>query len=202
MKLYYSPASPYARKVRMVAFEAGLFGEIEDVIVDPFSSQSPVFKLNPLGKIPVLLSREQVPLYDSRVICSYLASLSTGNSLNPVAGPDFWMQASEEALAEGLADSCYNLVMERRRPQAEQSSASIEQWAREIDRALQHLNGYFSGDAGPVSMAQLGLAASLGYLELRLPDLLDADRYPGMTAWYRHFDQRPCMLATRPVVQP
>ena len=73
MKLYYSPASPYARKVRVVAIETRLDRNMEmvNVTVSPVVPNADVDKHNPIGKIPAL-SAKGMDLFDSPVICEYL----------------------------------------------------------------------------------------------------------------------------------
>ena len=55
MKLFYSPTSPYARKVRMLAIESGLDAQIEAITVDTANPDPALLGANPLGKIPTLL---------------------------------------------------------------------------------------------------------------------------------------------------
>src|SRR5438046_6223838 len=73
MKLYYSPASPYARKVRAVAIETGLDKKLDmvNVTLTPVAPNADVDKHNPIGKIPAL-SVKGMDLFDSPVICEYL----------------------------------------------------------------------------------------------------------------------------------
>ena len=99
MKLYYSTTSPYVRKVMVSAIELGLEGEIEKVPtrVSPVDRTSPVIADNPIGKVPTLIGREGIPLYDSRVICEYLDHLAGGGRLFP-SGRGRW-QATEPAPA-------------------------------------------------------------------------------------------------------
>jgi glutathione S-transferase len=56
MKLYYSPISPYARKVRVVAIETRLDRNMEmvNVAVSPVAPNADVVRHNPIGKIPAL----------------------------------------------------------------------------------------------------------------------------------------------------
>jgi hypothetical protein len=42
----------------------------------------------------------------------------------------------------------------------------------------------------------IALASALGYLDLRFPDLDWRGAYPGLSAWFASFDQRPSMRAT------
>ena len=81
MQLYLSPLSPYGRKVNVVLKEINQIKNIEVEInlasgtpLDPGNSP---LQYNPLGKIPVLIREDGFALYDSRVICRYLDSLTT-----------------------------------------------------------------------------------------------------------------------------
>ena len=53
MKLLSSPASPYTRKVRIVLAEKKI--ECQPVEMTPWTPDSEVPSINPLGKIPVLI---------------------------------------------------------------------------------------------------------------------------------------------------
>ena len=56
MRLYYSPSSPYARKVRVLALETKLDKKIDmiNVALTPVQPNADVDKHNPIGKIPAL----------------------------------------------------------------------------------------------------------------------------------------------------
>ena len=74
MKLYTSPTSPYARKVRVVLTEKKI--ECEFVDADPWIAETTIPQFNPLGKIPVLILDDGTELYDSRDIVEYLDTVS------------------------------------------------------------------------------------------------------------------------------
>src|SRR5690242_13052727 len=76
MKLRYSPASPYVRKVMVVALETGLAARIEKIptTVVPVTPNEALQSENPLVKVPTLLTDAGEALYDSPVICEYLDS--------------------------------------------------------------------------------------------------------------------------------
>jgi glutathione S-transferase len=54
MKLYMSPASPFARKARIIIRELDLVRLVEEIPVNPAASDE-LRKTNPLGKIPALV---------------------------------------------------------------------------------------------------------------------------------------------------
>ena len=66
MKLIGSPASPYARKVRVVMAEKKL--DYQYVIEDVWAPDSAITESNPLGKVPCLIMEAGEAVFDSRVI--------------------------------------------------------------------------------------------------------------------------------------
>jgi len=204
MKLYYSTTSPYSRKVRLVVLEKGLGVRVEELVVNPFKGDLELNALNPLGKVPVLLLDDGESLFDSPVICRYLNGLSDRHPLVPHEYRRHWLTMRWEALADGMTDAAYNLVMERRRPAAEQSPGWIGHWATEIQCVLRHMEERVSELDGDITLAQLAVATSIGYLDFRVPELLyeaqcpQVAEYPCLQAWYEKFASRPSMLATRP----
>ena len=89
MKLYYSLASPYVRKVRMAALELGVAERIDLVLTDAWSATEGLPQDNPLCKVPTLVLTDGTPLYDSPVICEYLDHLAGGGN-RPPPGPVRW----------------------------------------------------------------------------------------------------------------
>jgi glutathione S-transferase len=85
MRLWHNPASPFARKVRIVARESGLLPRIEEiaVMVSPVNPNADLAARNPLVKIPALQTDDGNVLYDSSVICEYLDSLRGGEHVIP-----------------------------------------------------------------------------------------------------------------------
>ena len=82
MKLWYSPASPFVRKVVVFAHEVGLADSIEFAIGDLWSPDCTITQENPLGKIPALVTPVGV-FAGSYLCCDYLDSLHTGTRLIP-----------------------------------------------------------------------------------------------------------------------
>jgi len=81
MKLYGSPRSPFARKVMVFAHETGLASRIEPLRTHVAMTQPnrELLRVNPLGKVPTLITDQGTVLFDSTVICEYLDSLHDGH---------------------------------------------------------------------------------------------------------------------------
>jgi len=197
MKLFYSGTSPYSRKVRLVIHEKGLTQAVTCVACNPFENTPDLEANNPLGKVPTLVLDDGSPLYDSPVICEYLDTL-TADRLLPASGMARWSVLRWQALCDGILDAAYNIVMERRRPAQAQSTDWIAQWETQIRRSLDAVHGSLGTLPERISLAQLSLGASLGYLDFRLSGLGWRHRCPALTAWYEDFSARDAMQRTQP----
>ena len=197
MKLYYSPTSPYVRKVMVLIAEAGIAGiELVPASGTPVDPGTMPVDLNPLGKIPALVTAEGRALYDSRVICEYLNDLG-GGRLIP-AGGGKWAALVDQALADGILDAAllmrYEVVL---RPAERQWPAWRETQEEKARSALGQFERQVAGwPADRLDIGVIALASALGYLDLRFPDMGWRDAYPGLAAWFAGFDQRPSMRAT------
>ena len=101
IKLYDFPRSPYCQKVRLVVAEKDLSYEKIFVDLTKNEQKSPDFlRLNPYGKVPVLLDEDEV-IYDSTVINEYLEDEYPHPPLMPE-------QSSERARARMFEDFADN----------------------------------------------------------------------------------------------
>jgi glutathione S-transferase len=201
MQLIYAAASPFARKVRVLAAETGLLDRIEllDTAVLPTTLNERVNALNPLGKIPVLLTDDDEALYDSRVICEYLDSLHQGQKLLR-SDAARWQVLRLAALADGLMDAALLARYERGvRPAELQWAAWLEGQLGKVQRALVELERHVGRLQGPLDLAQIGVACALGYLDFRFADLDWRAAHPGLADFQRAFAQRTSMQASTPV---
>ena len=69
MKLFYSPTSPYVRKVLIACELKGVPYRLDPIV--PFFGGDKFSELNPLRRIPVYID-DKVSISDSTVICEYL----------------------------------------------------------------------------------------------------------------------------------
>jgi glutathione S-transferase len=84
--LRYSPASPFVRKVVVFAHETGLADRIELVPTDVWAPDSNIFRDNPLGKVPALVSDDGT-FIGSALCCDDLETLHGGSRLIPAVPP-------------------------------------------------------------------------------------------------------------------
>jgi len=116
LKLWYSPASPFVRKVLVFAHEAGLAEGLTLAHGDVWSPQTEITRDNPLGKVPALVTPDGV-FAGSYLCCEYLDTLHAGTRLIPPAAPERWTVLQLHALADGIIEAAVATVIEQlRRP--------------------------------------------------------------------------------------
>lgn len=200
MRLLMTPTSPYARKVRMFAYEKGM--PLAEVVEPPHAPGSRVPQLNPLAKVPTLLRADGTAVFDSRVIVQYLDLLQPEPVLIPHDLEARIAVLRWEALADGVADATVLWMMEARRPPERQDPAwsarqltKIEGGLQECQRALDG-RAYFVGNS--LTLADLAVVAAAGYVVLRGAVDLEQDRFQPLRAWLAVMHQRPGVAATVP----
>ncbi|MBS0395030.1 MAG: glutathione S-transferase N-terminal domain-containing protein [Proteobacteria bacterium] len=198
MQLFHSPTSPYVRKVRVVALEKGLGERVTLVNAVPWPEPTAVAAVNPLGKVPALVTDDGLVLYDSPVICEYLDSLSPARPLLPPSGTARWRVLRLQALADGILDAAVAVVLERRRPQAERSAAAEQRALAAIRRSVAALPDELRPGASPFDLGQIAAAVALGYLEFRLGGESIGTDAPSVRDWWQDVRERPSLVATRP----
>ena len=198
MKLFYNATSPYARKVRMVLHEKGLLEKTDLQLLNPREAPEDFRSLNPLGMIPTFVTDEGASLYDSPVICSYLDELFPEPKLIPNSGQDRWTVLNAEALCDGMLDCAFSIVMELRRPIEQQSPEWLERWTNTIFYSLNNIENKLSDFQGPLTLAQINLGVTLGYISFRLNNLHWRNKHHELTEWYSEFSKRPSMSMTHP----
>ena len=196
MILRYSPASPYARKIRIAA---ELLGLSERIRIETASTVDPDDSLraqNPLGKIPTLILEDGSALYDSRVIADYLDFLSGGGRLVP-ADPEKRFAAQRlQALGDGVNDAALLIRYESAtRSAALRDPVAIALQHGKIDRALATLES--APPAGPPDIGHIAVACALGYLDLRFEGAWRS-AHPRLVAWLDDFAAKtPAYEATK-----
>src|SRR5487761_872504 len=199
MKLYFNPASPYVRKVRVTAHELELSDRIEliSITLTPVSPHDGLRSSNPVGKIPALILEDGSALYDSPVICEYLDSLAGGNRIFPAVGVARWTALRRQAIADGIMDAAVLTRYEEAvRPKELRWQAWVDGQLLKIRTALdglerQNLEGAF--DIGTIS-----IACALGYLDLRFASESWRTSRPRLAAWLNTAGKRPSLAETAP----
>jgi glutathione S-transferase len=201
MKLTFSPASPFARKVRIAAIELGLIDKIEFVptTVAPGTSNDEYSRITPLKKLPVLILDDGNVILDSYVISEYLDELAGGGKLIPTSGPARWKVKSDHSLLQGMLDSMLLCRYEKiTRPEALRWQAwSDDHWNRAW-KGMARFEAREDVLSGPLTIAQIGLVCVLGYADFRFADCGWRKAYPKLDKFHQKMLERASVKISVP----
>ena len=163
----------------------------------PADAAGNVPRLNPFGKVPVLVRDDGEVLFESTMIVDYLDE----PLLIPPAGDMRWRAQRWHALGQGLADAVVARLMETRRAAASQDPAVIRKQEAKVAAALifaeRHVPEHEFLVANQLTIADIALAVALGYVDLRYAHDWRSE-YPGLSAWFSRFARRPSFVETSP----
>jgi glutathione S-transferase len=199
MKLFGSPGSPFARKVRIVLAEKNIPHEY--IVARGSAPGSPVPQFNPLGKVPTLVLDDGRGLYDSPVIVEYLDTLGSGPRLIPEAPAERFEVLRWQALGDGIAEATVNINHDLREPKEKQHPPEWHQRQRDkIDRGLAVMEkdlgrGEFCF-GGRFTLADIAAGYALGYLDFALAEVEWRKAHPALTRLAERLAARPSFSTT------
>ena len=202
MKLYQTYTSPFPTRVRLMLYAKGLSAEI----IEPpgfhatRESKGDYYQVNPIGRVPALVTDDGGALPESEVICEYLEDAYPDPPLLP---PDAWGRAQVRLISR-LCDVYLVMAMV---PLFTASGQSRKRWDRAaIDRALAAVEtalgyievylgeaGYAVGDA--LTWADGALVPQLMLAYEWAPALFDAPnplgKHPKLAAYWAAIGKDP-----------
>ena len=199
MKLWYSPASPFVRKVLIFAHETGLFDELElvDAATTAISPNTEVARDNPLGKIPTLVLDDGTSVFDSRVICEYLDGLHGGEKMIPEQGIERVNVLVAQSIGDGLMDAAVAVRYEQfLRPEEKQWDTWMDAQFLKISQALDVLETWRGARIQSIHVGTMAVASGLSYLDFRHPSFDWRTERPVLTQMYDTFSTRESMAKT------
>ena len=201
MKLAYSPASPFARKVRIAAMELGLIGKIEFVptkAIPATENEDYARTVNPLRKIPALILDDGNVIVDSYVIVEYLDELA-GNKLIPASGLKKWQVKTDHSIIQGMLDALLLCRYEKLlRPEQFRWPEWIDDQFKRAWDGLARFEKHPDALTRPLDMVQIGIVCVLGYLDFRFPDCGWRKTFPKLDAFHEKMMQRESVNTTLP----
>jgi glutathione S-transferase len=196
VKLYYSPTSPYVRKVVACAIIRGLDGRIDKHPTNPHASPPDLVADNPLSKVPCLVTDDGLSLFGSQVICEYLDTLGEELPLFPGHGAPRWRALKFQSLGDGILDAAVPCRGEQGKPREDARDAQIARFKAVISRAVDTL------EADPphkhIDIGSITVACALGYLDFRFASDEWQSGHPKLVAWYEAFVQTKGLAETAP----
>jgi glutathione S-transferase len=192
LKLYDSPECPFCQKTRIVLAEKDLSYEIVPVDLQAGEQKRPDFlKLNPFGKVPVLLD-DEVIVYDSTIINEYLED----EYPHPQLMPSDSAARARVRTFEDYADNAFipltgTIMRELRKPEGERDQEKLTTSRQQVSRMLAVIDGSLAGRnwlVGNFSLADVAFAPRVVILPA-LGVTLDPE-WRNVASWIQRLNQR------------
>jgi len=196
VKLFYSPTSPFVRKVLACAIARGIEQQIELVTANPHESPLELLAANPLSKVPCLITNDGLALFDSPVICEFLDTEGNALPMFPAHGGARWIALKRQALADGIMDAAVLRRGEQNRPQENARDAVIARQRAAVERGLDALER--DPPHRVLDIGSITVACALGYLDLRYAAEQWRTTRPKLAAFFAAMMHEPALARTVP----
>jgi glutathione S-transferase len=197
MKLAFSAASPYVRKVTACAIKRGINDKIERLKIG--TTDPALLQYNALSKVPTLITDDGTCIFDSPVICEFLDGIGSAPRLFPPAGPARWKALTQEALADGILDATQPRRRELTLPQDEGRKGYIALQQGKVTRAVAEFEKQAGSLGNLDTIGEISIGCALGYLDFRYANEPWRAGHPKLTAWYEKVVKLPPLADTMPV---
>ena len=201
LKLYWSPRSPFVRKVMVCAHELGVVDRIETVyaLVSMSKVNPEVMGVNPVGRIPALVTDDGLKLYDSHVICEYLDARYGESRLFRGHTEARWDALRRLALGDALLETLVLWRSEQTRPAPQQSPAVLDAFERKAASAIAALElEDRSRHVAAVDIGDIAIGCALGYLDFRFSEIDWRSTYPNLAKLQEKLMQRQSFIDSKP----
>jgi glutathione S-transferase len=201
MKLIGSLSSPFVRKVRIVMAEKKI--DYKLVLENPWAADTAIYDYNPLGKVPCLVMEDGEAMFDSRVICEYVDTLTPVGKLLPQSGRERAAVRCWEALTDGILEAAVLVRLEStQRDESQRNDAWVERQKRKINAGLAAMARGLGDkpwcNGNHYTLADIGVGCALGYLDFRMPELAWRDAHPNLDKHFTKLSQRQSFADTVP----
>ncbi|MDR3418907.1 MAG: glutathione S-transferase [Nevskia sp.] len=193
--------SPYVRRVAISLKLWGLPHEHRKLSV--FRNFEEFARINPMVKAPTLVCDDGEILIDSTLILDYLEELAgPGRSLMPPGGPERRRALQLIGFALTACDKTVQVIYERQqRPPEKQHQPWLERVGGQIDATYAALEAaamrarpWLLGER--LTQADVTVAVAWRFTQYYIADLVEAARYPLLSAYSARAEQLPEFLAT------
>ncbi len=198
MKLFFSSASPFARKALVTFIECGLREAVELVPTNPHVSPPEFVRLNPFSKIPALQLDDGSVIGESYFICEYIDGLAGGGVVLPQHGQTRRVVLHKHMLGNGLMEASVLRRVESLRGKDPDREKNLQRQLVITQRALDRLEMEAGGLGGDLDLGNLCIAIALDYLDFRYAGDEWRKGRPNLVRWHERFGARSSLQLTMP----
>jgi glutathione S-transferase len=193
--------SPYVRRVAVTLHLYGLPFERNPISV--FTDAEAMARINPLVRIPSLVLDDGEVLFDSAAIIDHLdEAMGPDMALTPRSGKERRRVLQATVAATGAMDKAGGVVYERHYHEGDHKNQQWEARCKgQLVGALGWLESHLKGEwllGSKMTQADVTAACMVGYLKLRLPEVLREGEYPELERHSVACEKMDAFVASRP----
>ncbi|MBN8649695.1 MAG: glutathione S-transferase family protein [Caulobacterales bacterium] len=178
MKLFYSHASPFARKCRIAIRLKGLLSQTNEIEATPLQNPPELLAANPIAQVPSLVLDNGTAVSNSPLICAYIDKLGNGESLY---GNDELEIRRMENIGDAIMETAVKIRLEQLRPDGEKSQSWLDRWQDNLERTLIFAENQVKNiENGELNMGSISIVCALSYIDLRFPEYYWKDGYKNL----------------------
>ncbi len=199
MKLHYSTASPFVRKVMVAAIECGFGKALTLLPTNPHQSTPDLVAANPFSKVPALELDNGDVIFESLLICEYLDDMAGGGIVFPKDKALRLPMLRRHALGNGLMEVSVLRRVESVRGKDADRDKNIVRQATITTRALDLLENAAASLDDTLELGNLSIVIALDYLDFRFPGDAWHQGHSRLAGWHERYSKRDSLKATLPV---
>jgi glutathione S-transferase len=198
MDFYFNLTSPYARIVRVALHEKGLIGQIDGHVVDPWANDPKLVAVNPISRVPTLVTDEGEVLTESLLIVLYLEQLRPEPALVP--GAQSASVLARAGTAIGALDACVHILIGRKVSGAAFDDSPVGQRRRKgIHDSFARLEDNPPGAVGTIAtLDAIAVATLIDYAYFRFPETAWLKDCPRLRDWREGVREHGSLMETMP----
>ncbi|MGE0715887.1 MAG: glutathione S-transferase family protein [Alphaproteobacteria bacterium] len=190
--------------VRRSAITLKLYGiPFEHRQLSTMTDMDAIAKINPVGRVPALVTDDGETLVDSAAIIDWLdEQAGPARALTPPAGPERRKVQRLVAIAVGTMEKAVGYSYEtKRRPAERQHQPWIDNLKRQVAgglAALEAVEGTPWLAGSTMTQADVSTAVLVDFLGIQVPELFPAGSHPRLEALAAKLGATPAFRETRP----
>lgn len=190
--------SPYVRRVAIAL--TVLEVPFTHLPLSVFSTFEAFGRINPVVKAPTLVCDDGGVLMDSTLILQWAGTLST-RRLHPAGGPALQRALYRTGLALAACEKAVQIVYEHQlRPSEKLHAPWLDRVSGQLHAACTLLENAWERDPLPIPSQEIGdagitVAVAWCFMQMMIPDVVQAERYPALAAYAEQAEQLPAFLA-------
>ncbi|MCA0373990.1 MAG: glutathione S-transferase family protein [Proteobacteria bacterium] len=178
MKLFFSHASPFARKCRIAIRLKSLLSQTDEIEATPLQNPPELLAANPIAQVPSLILENGIAVSNSPLICAYIDKIGTGKS---IYGSDELAIRRLENLGDAIMETAVKIRLEQLRPEGEKSPSWIKRWQDNLERTLIFAEKEVNNiDLNQLNIGNISIVCALSYLDLRFPEYEWKNKYKNL----------------------